>query len=155
MPLEENRLSKNIFTLLFLMISVVILWIGGGFFYELNQYFQLSAKAPVILDEWSINEKESGKFTVSVRYTFEWKGQTIYGLYDFQNPTYQNPYLANDHIDVWKKKSWIVWLNPNKPTVVSLQKAFPTKKGVHLSLCLAVLFYFGFLKGYVRRMNAS
>lgn len=137
-----------------MITSAIALWVGGQFFYELNQYFQLSADTPVFLDQWNVKEEKSGKFSISVNYQFEWKGQPIHGVYDFKKPTCQNPYLANNYISEWKEKSWTVWLNPDKPTFVSLQKTFPTKKVINLALCLAVLLYFTFLKGYVRRMNA-
>lgn len=107
----------------------------------------------MVLDEWRVKEEKKGKFSISVNYQFEWKGQSIAGVYDFKKPTYQNPYLAQDHIQEWSEKSWAIWLNPNQPTFVSLQKQFPMKKGVNLALCLAVLLYFVFLKGYVKRMN--
>jgi len=97
---------------------------------------------------------KSGKFSINVNYQFEWKGQTIHGVYDFPKPIYQNPYIAGDHISEWKEKSWTIWFNPKKPTFASLQKKFPTKKAINLALSLAVLLYFVFLKGYVRRMNA-
>lgn len=151
--LGEKVISKNIFTLLFLITSCVALWIGGQFFYDLNHYFQLSKSVPATLEEWNVKENEKGIFSISVNYQFEWKGQSIQGVYDFKKPTYQNPHLANDHVKEWQEKSWTVWINPSKPTVVSLQKVFPMKEGIKLALCLAVLLYFTFLKGYVRRLN--
>lgn len=138
---------------MFLITSCVALWIGGQFFHDLNHYFQLSTNIPASLDEWNVKEGKKGTFSISVNYKFEWRGQTIHGVYAFKKPTYQNPYLANDHIKEWKEKSWTVWLNPRKPTFVSLQKVFPMKGGIKLVLCLAVLLYFTFLKGYVRKMN--
>ena len=118
----------------------IALWIGGQFFYNLNEYFQLSATAPVVLDQWNVKELKSGKFSINVNYQFEWKGQTIHGVYDFPKPIYQNPYIASEHISEWKEKSWTIWFNPKKPTVTSLQKKFPTNIFIFSAIFLSLRF---------------
>jgi hypothetical protein len=146
-------ISKHIFTLLFLVTSCVALWIAGPFFYDLNHYFKLSKNVAAILDNWTVKEDAKGIFSISVNYQFEWKEQTIQGIYDFKKPTYYNLQLANDHVEEWREKSWTVWINPSQPTAVSLQKVFPMKGCIKLALSLVVLLYFAFLKGYVRNIN--
>ncbi|MEM8727802.1 MAG: hypothetical protein AAGE99_03735 [Chlamydiota bacterium] len=140
--------------MLFLVTGCAILWIGGRFFYDLNRYFQLSKNVSAILDEWRVQE-ERGIFSIGVNYEFEWKGQTIQGVYNFKKPTYKNPHLADDHLKEFKEKSWVVWINPSRPTFASLQKVFPMRGAVKLALCLALFLYFIFLKGYVEKMNGS
>lgn len=151
---RRRGISKHIFTLLFLITSYAALWIAGHFFYDLNDYFRLSKHVPAMLDGWTVKEDEKGIFSISVNYRFEWKKQTIQGGYDFKKPTYQNLHLANHHVKQWKEKSWTVWINPSNPAAVSLQKIFPIKGCIKLALSLAVLLYFTFLKGYVRRISA-
>ncbi len=139
--------------MLFLLTGGTVLWIGGQFFYDLNHYFHFSASAPAVLDKWEVKEEKGGKFSIGVNYQFEWEGQTVYGVYNFSKPSYHNPYVAKDHIKEWEAKSWTVWFDPKKPNDGSLQKKFPAKKAIHFALSLAILFYFTFLKAYVRRMN--
>ena len=148
-------ISKNIFVFLFFITGVVSLWIGSAFFYDLHRYFQLSVSAPAILDNWSIQEDEKGVFSIAVNYQFEWKQKPIQGVYHFEKPIYKNPYLARDYIDEWKDKDkdFKIWLSPNQPTLVSMQRNFPVKKGMHLILCLAIFLYFFFLKSYVKKIN--
>lgn len=135
------------------MASVGVLWMGGEFFYGLYDYFRLSASAPAILDQWDVTEEKKGEFSIRVAYRFEWKKEAIRGVYTFKKPVYHNPYVANDQTKEWQAKSWVIWFDPSQPTFNSLQRDFPLRQGIKLFFCLAILLYFVFLKGYVRRID--
>lgn len=126
------------------------LWIGGGFVYDLHRYFQLSSEAKACLEDWKV-EEDDGDYSIVVNYTFDNKGQKIMGRYHFPRPVYQNPYIAEEHMNSWKGKDWMIYFNPKQPSEASLQKKFPAKKGINLGLSLGILLYFLVLKGYVLR----
>ena len=151
--MTEVVISRNVFTALFILTGLATLWIGGGFFYEFYKYYELSHEAVVKLDNWKIHEDED-RFTIRVNYSFDWKGQTIAGRYFFPRPVYHNPYIAEEHLKLWKEKEWKIYFNPKWPSDAALQKKFPTKKGIYLGLSLGILLYFLLLKGFVVRAHS-
>lgn len=132
------------------MTGAAALWIGGGFFYDLHRYFQLSEEAYVELDHWKVVEDEEN-YSIKVNYSFNYNGQKILGAYHFPRPVYQNLHITEEHISSWKEKEWKIYFNPKYPTNASLQKKFPAKKGINLGLSLGILLYFLLLKGYISR----
>ncbi len=146
-------MSKNVFSFLFLISGIISLWIGGKFVYHLYEYFNLTQTEVAQVRNWSVEEIKSGKFALIADYSFEKKGTTYTKHFQFKNPIYTNPYIAEDHIAKWKKERWQVWYNPKNPSESSLQKIFPFKEGIHLLLCIGVLLYFSWLRFYIRRVN--
>lgn len=144
---------RNFFSLIFILTTAAALWIGGQFFYDLNQYFHFSKSAPVQLEDWKINERKRGKFSIEVSYQFFIENRRVGGVYLFPMPVYQNPYLAEDMIQKWRGESWDIWFDPQKPTIATLQKKFPIKGAIHLALTLGMILYFAFFKFYVRRSS--
>lgn len=149
------RVSKNVFTFLFLITGLISLWIGGKFFYHLYGYFTLSEAQKVEISSWNVEEVRPGEFALIANYSFENNGATYRKEFQFSKPMYTNPHKAQDHIDEWKQQQWWVWYSAKDPHNSSLQKMFPFKASIHFILCLAVLLYFFWLKFYVTRIHSG
>ena len=140
---------------MFLVVGGAALYLGGEFFYQLNQYFHLTSSAPVEVSDWKIVEKKKDKYSVEASYQFHVGERVIMGTFHFPKPVYQNPYLAEDLIEDWQEKTWTVWYHPKHPHITSLQKNFPTKKAMQFAVSLLIILYFGFLNIYVKRSHFS
>ncbi|MEM7174947.1 MAG: hypothetical protein AAF443_03325 [Chlamydiota bacterium] len=143
--------SKSIFQILPLIAITAALWIGGSFGFDLYRYFRLSAATSGEIQSWEVEEYQPGKFAICVNYQFQIRKRRYNQKFHFSKPVYRNPYIAEDHIKQWEKQDWKVWYDPRNPTVSSLQKLFPFKKGIHLILCMSVAVYFVWLKMYIKR----
>lgn len=148
-------ISKNIFKILFVLTGLVSLYIGFNFFMSLHRYFELTAMAPATFDSWEIEEVRENKFIVVTSYHFEVNGATYHQRYPIQKPIYPNRYLAQEHLENWKAEKTHVWFNPKNPHQSSIFRTFPFKQGIHLLLCIGVLFYFLWLNFYVKRIQTS
>lgn len=146
---------NSIFQALPLLSAALALWIGGSFGLDLHRYFRLSSSAPVAVKEWKVEEYRPGKFIIAVDYQFQVGDRPYKKSFRFPKPIYLNPYAAKNQVEFWKKQEWNVWYASSDPTYSSLQKMFPFRKGIHLLLCLSVIFYFVWLRFYIARVNPT
>jgi len=147
------RLSKNIFKILFVLAGAVGLYMGANFLTELYRYFQLSLDVKAKFENWEIEEVSSGKYIVVASYHYKIGEATYHDKYRIEKSIYPNIYLAKEHLEKWKDSQNWVWVNPKNPHQSSLFRSFPFKSGLHLALCIGIIFYFLWLSFYVRRVH--
>ena len=143
------------FKVLFILVIGISTLIGVNFFYQLNKFYKLSQAAPAYIEKWVIEEGKGGKYVIGANYNFTTQGLSYKGHYKFSRLSYQNIYLAKDHLEKLKKKEWDVYFERKNPNISTLQHLFPFKQGVHLVLSLGILFYFFCLNLYIKRNNLS
>jgi len=110
--------------------------------------------APAIVNEWKVEEIQSGNFVIRASFAFQVDGQMFYQNFTFPEPVCQNKYLAHSLIKKWKKEVWQVWYNPKHPKIASLQRQFPIKTGIYFALSVGIFLYFLWLKIYIQRIGA-
>lgn len=150
MQMMTNKLNI-FFKILFILVIGITIIIGVNFFYHLNKFYKLSQNVPAHIEKWDIDEIKGGKYLIGANYNFTFQGVNYKGYYQFSRLSYQNIYLAKDHLEKLKKKTWDVYFEKNNPNISTLQHLFPFKQGVHLALSLGILFYFFCLHLYIKR----
>lgn len=149
------RVSKIVFSVLFLIIGLSTCWIGGKFFVYLYNFLDLNKAQKIEVSQWEAEEVKPGQFALIAHFAFEMSGKKYSRRFQFPKPIYPNPYLAKDQIEGWKQSQWWVWYNAKNPAKFSLQKSFPLKQGIYFFICLFLLFYFLWLNFYVARIHSS
>ncbi len=128
--------SKFLLIIAIGIVSYTGILFGG----DLYRYLSLSSRSTVKVAHWAV--KELGEEAFAVEATFMARGKEHH--YQFVKPIFKNKFIANEHIELWKKGEWEVFSDPTQEIFV-LQKFFPFKTGFHFILSLGVILWFAYL----------
>jgi hypothetical protein len=154
-PTEKNvikKMYKNKYWLIFLaLILVGVFWYTATTVYSLYIYYSLSQKIPVSNMEWSTHKLFEERYAPQARYQFEFRGKSYSGEDILKEPIYRNSEAVDEIVPILSKQQWSVWFNPSNPSHSSLDKTFPLKESISLTILWALLFYFLGLGYYVAK----
>jgi len=139
---------NTVWKIFFLVISAVVLALGGRFFYSFYKYTQFDVSVPAKIAEWQVVEVAPSQFRLVAQYSYFFNTE-MEATHIFEKPVFANSFIAHQHMDSLAKQPWRVFLRSKKPFITTLQHNFPFKSCFHFLLSLGVLVYFVWLRGYV------
>jgi hypothetical protein len=151
----ESWFKFNLSYPLTILGSVLFLILGSIALASLYTHFTLSMRTEAVVDHWKVIRKSSSSFPFRGSYHFEFQGKIYQGSSVLPPPYHLNRPSAERAMGPLQKKKWFVWFDPRKPSVSSLEKAFPTKKIVYALVALGVTLYFGFVETSSRIRNPT
>lgn len=141
---------RNLVWLIFILIvAAIAFWFIIKAGCDVYDYFQLSAKAPATIEQWSVKEVKADRFAIVAHYFFEYQGKNYHGegqVGDF----YPNPWAAQEAKKRFALQHWDVWLNQKHPDRSVLEKHFPFKKAISAIVLIILTLYFLILGFYVK-----
>ena len=147
----KGSLSKNIWVLFFILSGGVSLFLGGIFLMDFIPYVRLDTKTVATVKEFFIESEGEERFVVGAVFTYKAQDRLMEGKKKFSTPVFISDYGAKSHLNTyWKTKEWDAWYNNKDPSIVSLQKLFPFQKLFNFLLSIGVMFYFLWLRSYLR-----
>lgn len=147
----KGSLSRNIWVLFFILSGASSLFLGVLFLKDFIPYLRLDTKTSAKVKEFFVEGRGEDRFLVGATFAYRVKGRDIEGKKKFSTPVFISELAAKSHLSTyWNIKEWDAWYNNKDPSIVSLQKLFPFQKLFNFLLSIGVMFYFLWLRSYLR-----
>lgn len=145
-------MHKNFVWLGFLsLITGAVGWFTLKTLYTIYLYTLLNVQVPAQDVTWSVEQLSSDQYVLKANYKYETKGEKQSGETLFKNDIFFNPWAAENSINVYASKDWVVWYSSYYPQYSSLQKNFPLKESISAIILWVIMFYFFGLGFYVAK----
>ncbi len=150
--------SKIIFNALFVLTTLVTIWVGAIFASKMVMYMRFSHHTTGRAIEWGVISLDEQTHRVCLDYTFSVAGKSYSAQHMFLKPTYKNKDAATYAKEAKEKEIVDVWyLNRgvDKEPLSVVDRIFPFNEMMRLFVVFAIQIYFFFLKNYFRRFSTN
>lgn len=117
-------------------------------------FFSINQKAVAHVESYQIREYKKNKYKALITYSFK-VNDKIFVKKNFFRKIFLNQFNADEFVSKISKENFYIWFNKKNPNFSSLEKTFPIKNCVYLSITLLIFFYFIILKYYVYTIHRS
>lgn len=143
--------SSSVFWyLLFLFSLVPALLFFGQFLWKAFDYVHYSKQVIPHSINWGVTKGKNDTFFIQADYQYVFHNKKYLTKWVFRSESFPNPFLAQETIHLWQKRSWKAWINPRNPGLSILQKQMPYKLLLKSGICFLIFFYFMWLRFYSR-----
>lgn len=137
--------------LLILMNLFGILWFSSTAGKEIYNYYTLSETTNVKEIHWFVERVSFDDYKVGAEYSYLVKNNLFEGKTLFKDKKFRNPLSADDELKVKANQEFLVFYDPTNLYHSSLQKSFPTKECVSITVLFLLLLYFIGLGIYAKK----
>lgn len=115
---------------------------------EINIYLLLNDYIKANFERCEIKNDKRNKCDVVAFYHFKIDDKIFTNRYLFKKK-FLNSITAKEYIENFSKNDLTIWFNTKNPNISSIEKKFPIKNCVYITIVFAVFIYFLILKYYV------
>lgn len=145
--------ARWIWRVFFILSYSVVAWFVIHFGLKAIPYVLLSSSTEAVIDEMTVEPLPKEEYGIVARYHYTVGGKKYEQKYVFTTPIFPNKLAAESHLGKhWHStKPWRVFYSQKHPERATLQKLFPFKLLFNACLSLGIVFYFFWLRHYVRK----